>query len=86
MDPTNGSTHAGDSLELLEDKIRRAVELVTQLRKEKAEALEMASDSSALKAKVEELTREVESLRAEREVVRQRVGKLLEQIDALHAL
>jgi uncharacterized coiled-coil DUF342 family protein len=86
MDLANGSAQTGDSLALLEDKIRRAVELVTQLRQEKAEALAKASDSSELKTKVEELTREVESLRAEREVVRQRVGKLVEQIDALHGL
>ncbi|MBM3814136.1 MAG: cell division protein ZapB [Acidimicrobiia bacterium] len=81
MDPS-----PADALPQLEEKIRRAVELVTQLRRDKEAALQMAADSGPLKAKVEELTREVESLRAERDEVRKRIGKLLEQIDSLHTL
>ncbi|MBK5295026.1 MAG: cell division protein ZapB [Acidobacteriia bacterium] len=76
---------SSDSLAVLEDKIRRTVELVTQLRRERDAALASAGDSAALKTHLSELTREVETLRADRDTVRGRIGKLLEQIDSLSA-
>ena len=74
-----------ESLETLEDRIRRTVELVDRLRAEKDAALRAAGESEALRTRVAELTREVETLRGERETVRTRLGKLLERLDALHA-
>ena len=74
-----------DALGVLEDKIRRAAELVARLKQERDAAIGGASDAGSLRSQVAELTREVETLRAEREMVRQRVGKLLEQIDAMEA-
>ena len=74
-----------DALGVLEDKIRRAAELVARLKQERDTAIGGASDAGSLRSQVTELSREVETLRAEREMVRQRVGKLLEQIDAMEA-
>ena len=77
---------ASDSLAALEERIRRAVELVVRLRQERDAATTAAGEVATLRNKVTELSREVDALRAEREMVRQRVGKLLEQIDALNAV
>ena len=76
---------SSDSLAVLEDKIRRAVELVAQLRRERDAALASAGDSSSLRTELSEVRREVEALRADRDTVRSRIGKLLEQIDSLSA-
>lgn len=65
-----------DSLATLEERIRQAIDLVTRLRREAAEAREEAA----------KLTRELEALRAERQQVRTRIEKLLSQIDALSAV
>ncbi len=74
-----------DSLAVLEGKILRAVELVGQLRRERDAALAEAADCAVLRTQVSELTREVETLRTDRDTVRGRIGKLLEQIDSLGA-
>jgi len=74
-----------DTLGVLEDKIRRAAEVVAQLRKDRDAAVNGSRDTESLRKRVADLSDEVETLRAERELVRQRVGKLLEQIDALNA-
>jgi FtsZ-binding cell division protein ZapB len=80
-----------DTLALLEEKIRRAVDTVAQLKKEKEAAHELAKDITALRSQVVTLTTELDSVKAERdslkserEAVRQRVQKLLEQIDQLN--
>ncbi len=83
-----------DSLSSLEERIRRAVELVAALRREKEELagqLEAAraESQSAREAaganhqQIEKLEREVEELRAERATVRKRIEKLLSQMDQL---
>lgn len=69
-----------DSLSSLEERIQRAVQLVTRLRQEKDAALEEAAEA---KAEVERLTGEVNALQAERKQVRGRIEKLLGQIDQL---
>ena len=74
-----------ESLEALETKILRAVEVVAELRRENAALRQSSGSAQALEAKVVELTREVEALRVERETVRQRLEKLLDQIDAVNA-
>lgn len=79
-----------DSLSTLEERIHRAIELVARLRHEK-EAL-MAERDAALQGstsaqdQIDELKRELESLKAERQQVRNRVEKLLSQIDSLSAV
>lgn len=81
-----------DSLGMLEERIRSAVETVNRLRREKDAALQAASETGPLKQHIEALSGEIDSLRAERDTlkserenVRKRVEKLLEQIDTLGA-
>lgn len=77
MSPAENET---DSLSSLEDRIQRAVQLVTTLRREKEAAVEAAADA---KAEAARLAEEVKSLHAERKQVRSRIEKLLGQIDQL---
>ena len=82
-----------DSLASLEERILRAVELVSALRAERDAALsdlaeaqaglmEMASVKQAA-AEAEKLQVEIDGLRAERKQVRVRIEKLLGQMDQL---
>jgi FtsZ-binding cell division protein ZapB len=70
-----------DALSSLEDRITRAIELVSHLRAEKEAALESAAEA---KAEVTRLGEENRSLLAERKQVRSRIEKLLGQIDHLN--
>ena len=75
-----------NNFELLEDKVRKAVELVKRLRKENRELQEehkhrAASGEDARKAAA--LAQEVKDLRHEREEIRRRIAKLVEALDAL---
>jgi len=76
-----------NDFEALEERIVRAVELVKRVRVARAQAEERATNAEAqLRAQapvVEKLQSEVHTLRAERETVRQRVERLLGQLDAL---
>lgn len=82
-----------DSLANLEERIRRAVELVSSLKAERDAALSdlaearvaMAELASAKRtaAEVEKLREEIAGLRAERKQVRVRIEKLLGQMDQL---
>jgi FtsZ-binding cell division protein ZapB len=76
-----------DALQSLEDRIRRAAELVARLRAERDAAVsELASirkSSGSAQAEVDKLREEVESMRSERAQVRARIEKLLGQIDLL---
>ena len=90
------SAEDSDSLASLEERITRAVQLVTQLRREK-EALEkqmatiqsekdaMEAQFSELQSRNEALNDEIGGLRSERKQVRNRIEKLLGQIDLLSA-
>ncbi len=69
-----------DSLSSLEERIQRAVEMVTRLRREKEAAEEQAAEA---KSEAARLAEEVKSLQAERKQVRTRIEKLLGQIDQL---
>jgi len=71
-----------DSLASLEQRIQQAIQLVSRLRAEKDAALDQAAEA---KAEAERLAAEVQSLHAERKQVRQRIEKLLGQIDQLSA-
>jgi hypothetical protein len=76
-----------DDFSALEDRILRAVNLVKRERLARAEAEERASRVEAQLREqgplVDGLQKELNSLRAERDHVRQRVERLLAQLDAL---
>lgn len=78
---------SADDFSALEERIRRAVELVKRERKAREEAEERAAKAEAqLNGQspiVDKLKEEVRALRAERDHVRQRVERLLAQLDAL---
>ena len=82
-----------DSLANLEERIRRAVELVATLKAERDSALSDLEEARAAMAELaplkkaaadaERLRQEIEGLRAERKQVRVRIEKLLGQMDQL---
>lgn len=82
-----------DSLANLEERVRRAVELVSSLKAERDSAMnELAEMRTALAelasarkaaADTEKLREEIAGLRAERKQVRVRIEKLLGQMDQL---
>jgi Mg2+ and Co2+ transporter CorA len=76
-----------DEFAALEERILRAVNLVKRERHARAEAVERAAladtklrEQAAL---TEQLQKEASTMRAERDHVRQRVERLLAQLDAL---
>jgi hypothetical protein len=82
-------TVSADEFAALEERVLRAINLVKRERLARAAAEERAAQAASQLAEKAEaaasLSREIESLRAEREAVRQRVEKLLAQLDALEA-
>jgi len=76
-----------DSLASLEERIRRTVDLVNQLRVERDAAIaeREASRNAAGTAMsdLQKLRQEIEELRGERKQVRTRIEKLLGQMDLL---
>jgi len=71
-----------DSLNSLEQRIQQAIQLVSRLRAEKDTALEQAAQARAESARLAE---DILALQEERKEVRQRIEKLLGQIDELGA-
>ena len=71
-----------DSLSTLEERIQRAVQLVVRLRQEREAAVQETAEA---KREVAALADEVKTLQAERKQVRNRIEKLLGQIDQLSA-
>jgi hypothetical protein len=71
----------------LEERVVRAVELVKRERQARATAEERATKAEAQLGEqstvAEQLRQEIRTLRAERDQVRQRVERLLGQLDAL---
>lgn len=85
-----------DSLASLEERIRKAVDLVAQLRTEKdelrqqleaatSERQELAQEAEQARSQATQLAQELEALRSERKQVRTRIEKLLGQMDLLSA-
>ena len=74
-----------DSLSSLEERITRAVELVAELRREKAELTEQLEAANSSAAQSQKYLQELEDLRKERKQVRTRIEKLLGQMDLLSA-
>jgi FtsZ-binding cell division protein ZapB len=78
-----------DSLTGLEERIQRAVQLVAKLRQEKeaavAEAAQARAEAAEARSEANRLAEEVQGLQAERKQVRNRIERLLGQIDELNA-
>ena len=78
---------SGDEFSALEERILRTVNLLKRERMARTEAEERAAKAEALLHEqapmMEHLEKEVNVLRAERDHVRQRVERLLTQLDAL---
>lgn len=84
---TAALTLSADDFSALEDRVVRAVELVKRERQARAAAEERAVKAEAQLAEqnpaLDQMKQEIRSLRAERDQVRQRVERLLAQLDAL---
>lgn len=80
-------TVSTDDFSALEERILRAVELVKRERQARAAAEQRASEAESQlheqASQVELVQKEVNALRTERDYVRQRVERLLGQLDAL---
>jgi len=80
-------TLSADDFSALEERVVRAVELLKRERQARASAEERATRAEAQLSEqspaVDQLKQEIRSLRAERDQVRQRVERLLAQLDAL---
>jgi FtsZ-binding cell division protein ZapB len=76
----NATQQELDSLGRLEERITRAVELVTSLR---AEKLALESQIGSAIAERDSLRQELDELRSERKQVRTRIERLLGQMDLL---
>ncbi len=76
-----------DDFSSLEDRVLRAVNLVKRERLARSAAEQRATELEAKlqdqNAAAEELQKEINALRGERDHIRQRVEKLLTQLDAL---
>jgi len=80
-----------DSLDRLEDKIKRLVAMVERMKSEQARA---AEDNQKLKAEIDalksraasgdSLSSEITALKGERDVIRTRVSDMLHQLEALN--
>ncbi|MGA3034133.1 MAG: hypothetical protein ABSD70_12665 [Terracidiphilus sp.] len=80
-------TVSADDFSALEERIHRAVELIKHEREARAAAEERATSAEAQlriqSPQMEQLQDEINTLRTERDRVRQRVERLLSQLDAL---
>jgi FtsZ-binding cell division protein ZapB len=76
-----------DTLAHIEDRIRKAVELVTRLRQEKDAALKELAETQAAweeaQSTNQKMIEELEGLQTERKQVRNRLERLLGHIDQL---
>ncbi len=78
-----------DTLSHLEDRIQKAVELVTRLRQEKEAVVKELAETQAAweeaQASNQKLSEELDALQVERKQVRNRLERLLGHIDQLGA-
>jgi chromosome segregation ATPase len=72
-----------EKLNLLEERLNRLIENFTRVREER-NVLERSLDEKL--GRMRDLEREVEELRQERDVVRERLGRLVETIERLETL
>jgi predicted nuclease with TOPRIM domain len=80
-------TDANDHFQMLEEKLLKAVEVFRRAQQEKQalrqEVERLKADAQERARRCEAMERELIALRKEREDVRTRVERLVEQIDAL---
>jgi chromosome segregation ATPase len=80
-------THAMDQLQKLEEKLSKVAEAFKRTQAENRSLIQqlekLKADSGEGFRQRDSLEREIQTLRSEREDVRNRVAKLLEQVDAL---
>ena len=79
-----------EPIDRLEEKVKRLVELITQLRAEQARSVDenarLAQEIASLRARLtdaESIGSELITLRDERELIRSRVAEMLEQLEAI---
>jgi len=79
-----------EPIDRLEEKIGRLVEMITQLRGEKAQALDtnarLMTEIEQLQARLadaDQVNTEVAALRDERDVIRTRVSEMLQQLESI---
>jgi regulator of replication initiation timing len=79
-----------EPIDRLEEKVKRLVELISQLRAEQARSVDentrLAQEIASLRARLadaETVGSEVNTLRDERELIRARVAEMLEQLEAI---
>ena len=79
-----------EPIDRLEEKIRRLVSMVAQLRAEQAKALDdntrLAQEIDTLRTRLDEadsMQTEVLALRDERDLIRTRVAEMLQQLEAI---
>jgi regulator of replication initiation timing len=79
-----------DPIDRLEEKVKRLVDLIAQMRADQAKAAEanarLSQEITALRARLaeaESTATEITALRDEREVIRTRVAEMLEQLEAI---
>jgi regulator of replication initiation timing len=80
-----------EPIDRLEEKLKRLVGLVERMRAEQARATEenekLTRENEALRGRVaagENVSSELSTLKEERDVIRARVGEMLEQLEALN--
>jgi FtsZ-binding cell division protein ZapB len=80
-----------EPIDRLEEKVKALVSLIDRLRTDQSRAAEendrLAREVEALRERVasgETLNTELSSLKEERDVIRTRVGEMLEQLEALN--
>jgi len=80
-----------EPIDRLEDKLKRLVTIVERMRAEQARASEenqrLAREVEAMRARLaasELVTSELSTLKEERDLIRTRVGEMLEQLEALN--
>jgi regulator of replication initiation timing len=79
-----------DPIDRLEEKVKRLVDLIAQMRADQAKSAEdnarLGQEITGLRARLaeaESTTSEISALRDEREVIRTRVAEMLEQLEAI---
>jgi regulator of replication initiation timing len=79
-----------ESIDRLEEKVKRLVDLIAQMRADQAKAAEanarLGQEITALRARLaeaESAATEITALRDERDIIRTRVADMLEQLEAI---
>ena len=80
-----------EPIDRLEDKVKRLVTMVERMKADQSRAVEenqrLTRELESMRARVaasESLSSELSSLKQERDVIRSRVGEMLDQLEALN--